>query len=92
MLYCPKTGINNKRKRWEKIETVLKERGVVFDMVQSENSDSVERLMTTGSSSGFLSSVRITTGSGSAGLSGVSGVSAGGSSAGVSCGSSGPAA
>ena len=46
MLYCPKTGINNKRKRWEKIETVLKERGVVFDMVQSENSDSVERLMT----------------------------------------------
>lgn len=46
MLYCPKTGINNKRKRWEKIETVLKERDVVFDMVQSENSDSVERLMT----------------------------------------------
>ena len=46
VLYCPKTGINNKRKRWEKIETVLKERGVVFDMVQSENSDSVERLMT----------------------------------------------
>ena len=46
VLYCPKTGINSKRKRWEKIETVLKERGVVFDMVQSENSDSVERLMT----------------------------------------------
>jgi YegS/Rv2252/BmrU family lipid kinase len=46
VLYCPKTGINSKRKRWEKIESVLKERGVVFDMVQSENSDSVERLMT----------------------------------------------
>ena len=46
VLYCPKTGINSKRKRWEKIETLLKERGVVFDMVQSENSDSVERLMT----------------------------------------------
>ena len=46
VLYCPKTGINNKRKRWEKIETLLKERGVVFDMVQSEDSDSVERLMT----------------------------------------------
>ena len=46
VLYCPKTGINNKRKRWKKIETVLKERGVMFDMVQSENSDSVERLMT----------------------------------------------
>ena len=39
VLYCPKTGINSKRKRWEKIESVLKERGVVFDMVQSENSD-----------------------------------------------------
>ena len=46
VLYCPKTGINSKRKRWEKIETLLKERGVVFDMVQSESSDSVERLMT----------------------------------------------
>lgn len=46
VLYCPKTGINSKRKRWEKIESVLKEHGVVFDMVQSENSDSVERLMT----------------------------------------------
>ena len=46
VLYCPKTGINSKRKRWDKIESVLKERGVVFDMVQSENSDSVERLMT----------------------------------------------
>ena len=46
VLYCPKTGINSKRKRWEKIESVLKERGVVFDMVQSVNSDSVERLMT----------------------------------------------
>ena len=46
VLYCPKTGINSKRKRWEKIETLLKERGVVFDMVQSEDSDSVERLMT----------------------------------------------
>ena len=46
VLYCPKTGINSKRKLWEKIESVLKERGVVFDMVQSENSDSVERLMT----------------------------------------------
>ena len=46
LLYCPKTGISNKRKRWEKIETVLKERGVQYDMVQSETSDSVERLMT----------------------------------------------
>lgn len=46
LLYCPKAGISNKRKRWEKIETVLKERGVQYDMVQSETSDSVERLVT----------------------------------------------
>ena len=46
VLYCPKTGISNKRKRWEKIEQVLNSRGVEFDMVQSETSDSVERLMT----------------------------------------------
>ena len=45
VLYCPKAGITSKQKRWEKIEAVLKERGVVFDMVQSETSDSVERLM-----------------------------------------------
>ena len=53
VLYCPKTGINSKRKRWEKIESVLKERGVVFDMVQSENSDSVERLMTMRINNGY---------------------------------------
>ena len=46
VLYCPKTGISNKQKRWEKIEAVLKSKGVEYDMVQSETSDSVERLMT----------------------------------------------
>ena len=46
MLYCPKTGISNKQKRWEKIEAALKSKGVEYDMVQSETSDSVERLMT----------------------------------------------
>jgi diacylglycerol kinase family enzyme len=46
VLYCPKTGIGSKQKRWEKIEAALKERGLVYDMVQSETSDSVERLMT----------------------------------------------
>ncbi len=46
VLYCPKTGISNKQKRWDKIAAVLKEYGVVYDMVQSESSDSVERLMT----------------------------------------------
>ena len=46
MLYCPKTGISNKQKRWEKIEAALKSKGVEYDMVQSETSESVERLMT----------------------------------------------
>ena len=46
VLYCPKTGISNKQKRWEKIEAALKSKGVEYDMVQSETSDSVERLMT----------------------------------------------
>ena len=45
-MYCPKAGISNKRKRWEKIQKVLDERRVQYDMVQSETSDSVERLMT----------------------------------------------
>jgi len=46
LLYCPKTGITNKRKQWEKIEALLRERNVQYDMVQSETSDSVERLVT----------------------------------------------
>ena len=46
ILYCPKTGFSSSKKRWEKIEAALHERGVVYDMVQSENADSVERLMT----------------------------------------------
>lgn len=46
VLYCPRTGITNKQKRWKKIATALNESGVVYDMVQSETSDSVERLMT----------------------------------------------
>ena len=46
VLYCPKTGFTSKQKRWEKIDAVLKQHGICFDMVQSETADSVERLMT----------------------------------------------
>jgi YegS/Rv2252/BmrU family lipid kinase len=46
ILYCPKSGIQNKRKRWEKIQRVLDEHKVQYDMVQSETAESVERLMT----------------------------------------------
>ena len=43
ILYCPK-GKGSKQR--EKIQRVLDERGVQYDFVQSESSDSVERLMT----------------------------------------------
>ena len=46
VLYCPKTGLTSKQKRWAKIEVALREHGVTYDMVQSETADSVERLMT----------------------------------------------
>ena len=53
ILYCPKTGISNMRKRWEKIQKVLDERGVDYDFVQSETADSVERLMKMMISNGY---------------------------------------
>ena len=53
ILYCPKAGISNKRKRWEKIRQVLDEKSIDYDMVQSENSDSVERLMSMLISNGY---------------------------------------
>lgn len=53
ILYCPKTGINNKRKRWEKIQKVLDDREVKYDFVQSETTDSVERLMRMMISNGY---------------------------------------
>ena len=40
ILYCPKAGISNKRKRWEKIQKVLDDRHVEYDFVQSETADS----------------------------------------------------
>ena len=45
ILYCPRNGIKSKRKRWERIQKELDAHGVQYDMVQSENSDSVERLV-----------------------------------------------
>ena len=53
ILYCPKTGISNKRKRWEKIQKVLDDRKVKYDFVQSETTDSVERLMKMMISNGY---------------------------------------
>ena len=53
IVYCPKAGITNKRKRWEKIQRILDNRHVNYDFVQSETSDSVERLMKMMISNGY---------------------------------------
>ena len=45
ILYCPRTGIRSKRKRWDRLQRELDLRGVKYDMVQSENTESVERLI-----------------------------------------------
>ena len=44
ILYCPRRDIFFPQKRWEKIEKLLKARDICYDKVQSENSESVERL------------------------------------------------
>lgn len=53
IIYCPKTGISNKLKRWEKLKHVLDSRGVAYDVVHSEQSDSVARLVTMLISNGY---------------------------------------
>ena len=45
ILYCPRNGIKSKRKRWERLQRELDQRRVKYDFVQSENTDSVERLV-----------------------------------------------
>lgn len=46
ILYCPRDGfMKNPHKRWERIEKILRSRGVEFDFVQSERARSVERLV-----------------------------------------------
>ena len=46
VLYCPKKGFGSKRKRWERLQEQLDAQQILYDFVQSESSDSVERLMT----------------------------------------------
>lgn len=53
ILYCPKHGLINPRKRWSKIESCLKERGINYDFVQSERADSVVRLVNMFISNGY---------------------------------------
>lgn len=45
ILYCPKKGFFGTKDRWDKIERYLKEFGIEYDFIQSENSRSVDRLI-----------------------------------------------
>lgn len=46
IVYCPKSGSFRPQKRWERIEKILKQLSVDYDFVQSEQSSSVDRLVT----------------------------------------------
>ena len=45
VLYCPKGGAGKAAAQWKKVQRALDERRVEYDFVQSENTESVERLM-----------------------------------------------
>lgn len=53
VLYCPKHGFTKSKKRWNKIETCLRSDEIDFDFVQSENQDSVMRLVNMFISNGY---------------------------------------
>ncbi len=44
IIYCPRVGAMRPMKRWEEIRSYLNERAVEYDIIQSENYGSVERL------------------------------------------------
>ena len=44
IIYCPKHGIRTS-KRWERVEKTLKAKRIDYDFVQSENPNSVNRLV-----------------------------------------------
>ena len=45
IIYCPKHGLSSSQRRWKKIEKCLRSRDIKYDFVQSENPNSVERLV-----------------------------------------------
>ncbi len=45
ILYCPKHEPFRPNRRWERVERSLKENGIDYDFVQSESTQSVERLV-----------------------------------------------
>ena len=59
ILYCPKSSRTKRHRRWERIKQLLDARQVAYDMVQSENSDSVARLITMFINNGYKTIVVI---------------------------------
>ena len=53
IIYCPKDGVRHVHKEWEAIRSYLTEKGVLYDFVQSEGPDSVERLAGMLASNGY---------------------------------------
>ena len=53
VLYCPKAGLFGRSKQGEKIQRALDNRKVAYDFVQSETSESVERLVKMMISNGY---------------------------------------
>lgn len=45
ILYCPKRGMFRSGLSWNRVEKCLKENGIEFDFIQSENTGSVDRLI-----------------------------------------------
>ncbi len=45
IVFCPKSGALRPQSKWEKVEKCLREKGISYDFVQSENSSSVDRLV-----------------------------------------------
>lgn len=53
IVYCPKSGAFRPQNKWAKVEKCLKEKGIEYDHVQSENSGSVDRLVNMMISNGY---------------------------------------
>lgn len=46
IIYCPKSGLlGNSAKKWQRIQQCLKDEGIDYDFVQSEDTGSVDRLV-----------------------------------------------
>lgn len=45
ILFCPLRGLKSSKRQWDAIESALQANGIIYDFVQSENQDSVQRLV-----------------------------------------------